>query len=176
MNATPLFATIRRVLSRRFAPTTRRSTPARPPAAIRRRRTMGLVALVVFTGGGASSAAAALDCPHHDPVPAGHQADSAPTAHGPPTAHSGHETHVAPAPQTGAADAQDPHPPSHHEGPCTCLGDCAGATAIRSVDAPAAERTRETLPLRTPPAEPLLLPARFHLPHILPWPTAPPHA
>ncbi len=102
--------------------------------------------------------------------------------HEPHAEHADHRAHPGHAPDAAAEahpateEAHHSHPSSHHEGPCTCLGDCAGATALRSVDAPAAERLREALPLRVPPAEPLLLPARFHLPHVLPWPTAPPHA
>ncbi|TVP58246.1 MAG: hypothetical protein EA351_04360 [Gemmatimonadales bacterium] len=63
----------------------------------------------------------------------------------------------------------------HHDGPCTCRTDCTGATAIRTAASPGIDRAPPTDPsnLRID-AAPALLPVRALLPHVLPWPTAPP--
>lgn len=148
-----------------------------------RRQVFGTLALAAFLGGWVVDVGGFHGCPHHD------LSDTV-EAHGHPE-HGAHglgehglgEHGLGEHGQAGHASASHAHGEpsdsdepshSHHHGPCTCRADCTGAAPVRAATAPTVGRAPQAVPVRRVEAAPLLLPARFHLPHILPWPTAPP--
>jgi hypothetical protein len=152
----------------------------------RKRRAVGVLALLVFLGGWGVDAGGFHTCPHHEPNgvaeahgPIGAALLAKDTAPDPGEPEPGLHVHGDSANSGHFHDEHsDSEVPSHseHDGPCTCRGDCNGAAPVRPATAPNVERTPPALPVRSVGAAPLILPARFHLPHILPWPTAPPRA
>jgi hypothetical protein len=152
-----------------------RLAPRRVPGPRLRRRVFGLLALVAFLGGWVVDVGGFHGCPHHDLGVEAEAHGHADHIHGDHThGGHGHEGHSSVAHLHG-----EPLPPSapshsHHDGPCTCRSDCTGAAPVRATMAPTVERAPPAAPVRSLEAAPLLLPARFHLSHVLPWPTAPP--
>ena len=169
----------------------------RVPGTRCRRRVFGTLALVAFLGGWVVDVGGFHGCPHHDLASAaevhgqgaaghgihGHGAhehgahEHGEPGHGEPIhGDHGHEGHASIAHVHGGASAPSAPSHSHHDGPCTCRSDCTGAAPVRAAMAPTVERAPTAVPVQLVEAAPLLLPARFHLPHVLPWPTAPPRA
>lgn len=147
---------------RRFGQTTGRSLP---PLSRRwggpargRRRWLAALAALAFGFGLTADAHGLHPCPHHQGE-GGH--------------HPGTE-HVEQSAHGDVAPSEAPDAPHHDEGPCACLGDCAGAGAPSE---PTADLGRAPAPTSgggpaEGPAE--HLPHRIHLPHILPYPLGPP--
>ena len=157
-----------------------------------RRQVFGTLAFVAFLGGWVVDVGGFHGCPHHDLSDAAEahgqgaapfQSRDAAPQHGNPGhgahgqgdhGHGGQHVLVAPVHGEPSDSGEPSH--SHHDGPCTCRADCTGAAPVRAAMAPTVERAPQAVPIRSVEAAPLLLPARFHLPHLLPWPTAPPRA
>jgi hypothetical protein len=161
-------------------PLTLRSVRGRRCRSYRKRRALGILALAVFLGGWVVDAGGFHPCPHHDhgfPGPELHEPElHEPEGHG--HGDRGHGAHgpVAHAHVHGHEIPPGPPSHSHHDDPCTCRGDCAGAAPIPVASAPTGERTPPTVPVRRVDAVPVFLPTPFLLPHVLPWSTAPPRA
>lgn len=157
------------------------------------RRLGALAALVAFASGWAVDVGGLHDCPHHDLAPpAGahshHQADDQHLAddhhqkddHPPHGDHDPHHDHPSShhsdsAPSLTVAESSTPashH--DHHDGPCTCRTDCTGASPMGTGVSTSVERVPAQTPMRTWVPQRAPTPAHIHVPHLLPWPTAPP--
>lgn len=146
----------------------------------------GLLAALALAFGLAADAYGLHSCPHHHghvshgDEPLGQESHApTPSPHGDApqgaeTLHTGSSEDPAPehdGPHHNHADSGDEE---EHEGPCACLGACAGAaTPSLPVAEPGAPLNQYSGPdARAGPAE--LLPHHIHIPHVLPYPLGPP--
>ncbi len=140
------------------------------PIRSRRFRKLGaLAAVVAFVSGWAVDVGGFYDCPHHD------LAFLAGAHHHHPN--DDHRHDHGPDDVSSLTDAESSPPASHsehHDGPCTCRTDCTGANPVRAAAPTSVERIPAHTPIRIWAARRTLAPAHIHLPHLLPWPTAPP--
>jgi hypothetical protein len=128
-------------------------------------RALALASALVLLLGSGADAYGLHRCEHHDarPLPAA-AGDHGDAAHAHP-GHAGHADHL---------DAGVPSSDSHHDGGCSCVGDCTGAgaaTTVMPVGDVAIASHESAVDRSVVPSDP---PLAAHTPHVLPFAQAPP--
>lgn len=138
-----------------------------------------LLSIVLLQAGWTANAHHLHACPHHGlPESAEHEAPPTPGHHA-QHEHAGHaeaaNAGAPPAQFTAASHASDSgHPAGEGHGPCTCIGDCSGATALTlSLRAAEVDRAAQVI-VRAFRAADTTLDVVALQPYLLPFSLAPP--